>query len=228
MWLFLWVIFVLCAIGFFLWSYYTTFEQKNAWKAYAQKNKLTYYGGRFLDSPEMTGDIKGRQVNFYPQIVEGPDGRKSTQNVIEVFLNTIPDATFVVSSKGFLDFIVSTGLTETFMVDAKNWPKNILCFRDENENPETWFQNNQKSIEAVNQMVKLPFDAALIADGNQAFIAIRTSNPLSEPVRLNQVVRKIFSLVEMLEQTLATTQSKMANPKDDSEMVDPDTSAPDE
>lgn len=226
MWLFLWVIFVLSAAGFFLWSYYTTFEQKKAWKAYAQKNNLTYVGGRMLDSPEMSGEIKGRLINFYPMVVENSQGRMVMHNVVEVFFKQVPDVLCVVTSQGFKDFIRTTGLTDTFTVGVNDWPKNVLAYKTEDENPEVWFLDNPRRVEAIRQLTKLPFHTALVADGEQAFVALRTTNPLSEPTRLNQLVRKLNTLVEMLEADEGQrSQDTMAKPKDDNETDEPETSA---
>ena len=226
MWLFLWVIFVLCAAGFFLWSYHSTFEQKKGWKAYAQKMGLTYSGGALLDSPEMTGEIKKHRVNFYPDFVENAQGQRSTQNVIEVFLNIKPDLACVVASPGFSDFLIEIDLPESFTVEDNNWPKSALSRCPTGQLCSEWFTGQRSRIDAIQQLLKLPFNSAFVSDQNNAFVVIRTANPISDPRRLNQVVNKLIVIAEML-QTNAD-QPTMAKPKDDKETVEPETSAPKE
>ena len=208
MFLFLWVVFVLVAIGFFLWSTHALFEQKRGWKAYSKKLNLNYVAGSMMQSPSMTGEIKGRLLNFYPQITENAQGQRSTQNVVEIFLNSIPDTLCVVASPGFSDFVAALDLPEPFMVEDEAWPKHALARSFEDEMPASWFLQNNNRIKAIESLIKLPFDTAFIADGEQAFIAIRTPNPISEPKKINQLVGKMTQISEMLESETVINEPK--------------------
>jgi len=219
MWLFLWVVFVLAAGGFFLWSYHAIYEQKRSWKAFALKHNLRFEGGRLMDSPAMTGQIKGRDVNFYPQMVETLQGQKVAQNVIEVFLNEIPSIFCVVAKQGLIDFITSLELPEPFQVDDKEWPKNLLSRTLEDRAPELWFMQNSNRVKAISNLNKTPFDFAFLADTEQAFIAIRTSKPLTNPKQLNKVMSILFDAANKLEKEIQITEDQapsiIAKPNDD-------------
>lgn len=208
MWLFLWVVFVLTAAGFFLWSYHATYEQKRAWKSFANKYNLQYVGGKMMDSPSMTGDIKGHKINFYPQITDTPQGQKISQNVVEVFLNDIPDLLCVVATSGFTDFVSLLELPEPFSIDDDQWPKNLLARTFEDEAPELWFRENKLRIEAIHKLSKLPFDFTFLSDGEQAFVAIRTQNPLSSGDKINKVIGVLFDAVKKLEDKKETAVVK--------------------
>ncbi len=201
------------------------------------KMGLTYNGGRLLDSPTMVGEIKGHPVNFYPQLVENAQGQRSTQSVVEVFLNRIPALTCVVASQGFADFMATIALPLTFEVQDPDWPKKMIGQCPEDEAPELWFADNRQRIEAIQQLSKLPFNVAFVSDGSQAFIAVRTANPIDDPRKINQLVTKLITLVEMLESEAVAVasspvqqdpQSTMANPNDDKNTVEPEISAPKE
>jgi len=160
----------------------------------------------------MTGNIKGRLVNFYPQIIEGDNGKKSTHTVIEVFLNQLPDTVCVVASGGFVDFVTVLDLPEPFTLDHARWPRGSLARTFEDESPDAWFLENQDRIMGIDSLFKLPFEKAFFTDVERSFLVIRTANPLSDPKRLNQVVGKLFEIATMLE-----SQAIIANPKDESE-----------
>ncbi len=222
MWLFLWVVFVIVAIGYFLWSYHTIYEQKRAWRAFATKFNLQYFPGKMMESPAMSGMIKGHDVNFYPQMVDTPQGRKVNQNVVEVFLNNRPDLITVVSTPGLSDFVSSLGMPEPFSVQHPEWPKNLLSRTFENEAPVSWFLGDEKRIKALQKLSKLPFDWAFMCDLQQSFIAVRASNPLSDPAKLNKLMGLMFDVIKDLEDKTvpkehAETQGQdtIANPKDD-------------
>jgi hypothetical protein len=241
MWLFLWVVFVMAAIGYFLWSYHAIYEQKRAWKAFAAKFNLQYFPGQMMESPTMNGMIKGHDVNFYPQIVDTPQGQKVNQNVVEVFLNNRPDLITVVSTPGLSDFVSSLGMPEPFSVQHPDWPQNLLSRTFENEAPESWFLGDEKRIKALQKMSKLPFDWAFMCDLQQSFIAVRTSNPLSEPAKIGKLMGLMFDVLKDLEdfgvpQQQAETQVEdkpqdqaeaetITNPNDDKVTQDPSNDA---
>lgn len=208
MWLFLWVVFVLTAAGFFLWSYHAIYEQKRTWKKFAQKHNLEYMNAPLMQSPSMAGDLKGRQVNFYTQIVDTPQGQKLSKNVIEVFLNEIPDLLCVAASSGFSDFVSMLDLPDPFSVDDEKWPQNLMARTFENEVPEIWFKDNKNRVEAIYKLSKLPFDTLFLSDGEQAFVAIRTSNPLSNPAQLNKVIGVLYETVKLLEEKSSKPEDK--------------------
>lgn len=222
MWLFLWVVFVLAAAGFFLWSYHATYEQKKAWKAFAAKYNLRYEGGRMMDSPAMTGQIKGRELNFYPQMVDTPQGQKVTQNVIEIFLNKIPSTVCVVAKSGLSDFVMSLDFPEPFHVDNDNWPKGLLARTLDERAPELWFMQDSEKIKAIETLNKTPFDFAFLADTDQAFIALRTASPLSNPKQLSKVMAILFDAAAKLENDNQAPET-IENPNEDSDSEEPST-----
>ena len=226
MWLFLWVLFVLCSAGFFLWSYHTTFEQKKAWKVYADKMGLTFFGGNFLSSPEMSGQVKGRLVNFYPQLVENSRNQRSTQTVVEVFFKKAPDISCLVASPGFSDLIESINYPETLNINDPEWPQSAISRCLDVGKTAQWFQSNRMYIDTIKQLFKLPFSSAFLSDPEQAFLAVRTANPLNDPRKINQLVNKLILLAEGLEKE--SNHPTIANPKDDKKTVDPEMSAPKE
>jgi hypothetical protein len=230
MWLFIWILFVLCVAGFFIWSYISIYEQKKAWKYYASKTGLEYHGGKLSDLPTMTGFIKDHKANFYPQIVQNEQGQRNTRTVIEIFLKETPTVFCTVTSPGFSDFIAEIGLHDTFVVDDSLWPKKSLAYTVEDTQPALWFQANKNRVQAIADMMKLPFETAFVADGEQAFIAIRTVNPLSEPRRLNQIVMKMIAICALLESSKNTSPQTetTANPNEDRKTEEQDTSAPSE
>lgn len=219
MWLFLWLLFVLAMAGFFVWSYHTTYEQKRAWKAFANKFGLEYTPNKLMEPPAMAGQIKGRRANFYPQLTENAQGQRKTETVVEVFLNDIPDTLCVVASSGFMDFVSVLDLPEPFNVENEMWPKNAIARSFEEENPSAWFLGHNDRMQAIHDLFKLPFNSVFVCDGDQSFIAIRTPNPLSDPKRINQVLGKLYDIAKKLESQTQTTPSPEGQPNEQPEPI---------
>jgi len=147
----------------------------------------------------MTGQIKGYDFNFYPQIVENVQGQRQTQNIVEIFLNTVPDMISVVATPGFSDFVTVLDLPEPFHVDDPEWPTYVLSRTFPNEDPVSWFMNEKQRLAALQKLTKLPFDWAFFSDAERAFIALRTPNSLADPAKLNKLVGVLMDVTKMLE-----------------------------
>jgi len=221
MWLFLWILFVLAIMGAFVWSYHVVFEQKRAWGAFAQKYNLDFAKGTFFQPPAAAGLIKGRQVNLYSQQrVNLETSTQTNTSVIEVFLNKYPDMYGAVGSQGFIDFMAALDLPEPFIVKHPKWPNNFLSRTIDEEQAVEWFLSNEKRIEALAELSKMPFDVAFMANDNNSFLAARTSHALTDPKRINQIMGKLFVIAAMIDdETLNQTKEQIANPNGDSDNV---------
>ena len=164
MWFFLWVVFVLAMVGFFVWSYHATYEQKRAWKAFAARFGLNYVPNKMMQPPAMAGDLKGRAINFYPQLTENAQGQKKTETIVEVFLSEIPDTLCVVASNGFMDFVSALDLPEPFSVEHALWPKSAIARTFDDEQPGQWFLGHDDCVKAIESLLKLPFSTAFVCD----------------------------------------------------------------
>lgn len=216
MWLFLWIVFVLAIVAAFLWSYHVLYEQKRAWRVFAGKYNLQFHKGQFFTPPSATGYIKNRRVNLYAQQKRDDQTRtQSTHSVVEVFLNAIPDTVAVVATSGFMDFMTMVDLPAPFIVEDQAWPADIMARTFDDERPDLWFLANPKRVAAIAMLRKLPFDIGFVCDREQAFVVVRTSHPLTDPKRINQIMGKLFEAAALLEDQSATT----ANPNDARESV---------
>lgn len=223
MWLFLWIVFVLVVVAAFIWSYHVIYEQKRSWRAFAKKYNLDYAQGTFFSPPVVAGLLKGRRVNIYSQqSMDNNQASKITYSVIEIFFREPPDVFAFVTSQGFVDFMGQVDLPVPFFVQDPKWPANVLSRTLEGEDPAQWFTDEQKRIDGINSMIKLPFDTAFVADGDQAFIAVRTSDALLAPKKINHIVGKMFDILAQIEDGQSPQTAK---PKDDKETVRPDSSA---
>lgn len=200
MWLFLWILFVLAVVGAFVWSYYAVYEQKRAWAAFAKKYNLEYMKGAMFKPSAVTGRLKDHRINVYAQEnVNEQTGTRTTYSVVEVFLKNVPETYAVVTSKGFVDFLTQLNWPAPFIVEHKSWPASALARTFDNERPDEWFEAQKNRMIAMKTLLELPFDTAFVADGEQAFLAVRTAHPLSDPRRINQILGKLFEVSALLE-----------------------------
>jgi hypothetical protein len=200
MWIFLWIIIVLAVIGAIIWSYHIIFEQKRAWGAFAKKYNLTCTSMGYLKAPEVTGQIKGRTVNIYSIERYAPETDvRTVTSMVEVFLKNDPGMYAAVSSPGFIDYMNDVQLPMPFIVDHPDWPQNVLSRTFENETAAEWFSNNETRINAIKKMSVMPFDTLFVANDMNSFIGVRTSHPLTDPRRINQIMGNLFKIADMFD-----------------------------
>lgn len=217
MWLFLWILFVLAIVGIFAWSFHVIFEQKRAWKAFADKYGLDFIKGALLQPPAITGYIKGRLVNLYVQQNMPADHGRKSSTILEVFLTKTPDTVAMVASQGFVDFMTTVDLPEPFQVDDPDWPAGALSRTFEGVNPAIWFRAHKDRTRAVGKLMAMPYDKALVMDGEQAFLAMRMADPLADPRIINKFVSGLFEIARMLESDAAQLQqTEIEKPKESS------------
>jgi hypothetical protein len=222
MWLFLWILFVLAIFVAIAWSYHVIFEQKRAWGSFAKKYNLEFAKGTFFQPPSASGLIKGRQVNLYSQQRVNPENAtQTTTSVLEVFLNKQPTIYAAVGSPGFIDFMTALDLPAPFLVDHPQWPNGFMSRTLDDEPASTWFLANPKRIEAMAELSKIPFDVAFVMNDSNSFVVARTSHPLSDPKRINQIMGKLFAVVGMIEEEVVlpstSNQEQIANPNGDND-----------
>lgn len=221
MWVFLWIIIVLAVIIGVIWSYRIVFEQQRAWAVFAKKYGMTCKKMGLFKAPDVAGQIKDKRVNIYSLTQINPEtGVQQISTMIEVFLNNDPGVYGAVSSTGFLDYMNTVQLPMPFMVEHPQWPQNILARTFENEQISAWFSEKEERILAIKELNALPFDTIFVANDNNSFVGIRTTHPLDDPKRINQIVGKLFKIAEGLDSTSpSNTQEQIANPNGDKESV---------
>ena len=213
MWAFLFFLFVCAVIFAVIWSYHTANLQKRAWAAFAARYQMNFIPAQGLQPPALNGQIKDRSVNIYAQPVISPEGRQSLYSVVEVFLNNVPDELFVVSSTGFADFQNDIDLPQPFAIDNVDWPRDVMARTLEDEDPVAWFQSDKEYIRTLRQFMEMPFDTALVCDRNQAFLVVRTPDPLTDPNKINRIIGKLFDYAAVYDKRKPNTEKASAKPE---------------
>lgn len=224
MWMFLWIVFLLAIIAAFVWSYHIIFEQKRSWAAFAKRYNLNYTPRGFFQAPEVSGHFKGRNLNIYTQERYSPEtNTKTVTSIVEVFLTRSPEIYAAVCSPGLVDVMGALDLPEPFMVNSSEWPQQFLSRTFEGEPAAQWFLAEDNRIQAIKQLSGLPFETTFVANDVNSFVAVRTSHPLTDPKRINQIMGKLYAIASLLD-----TQAQIANPNASSESEPPSNVAPSE
>ncbi len=197
-WIFLWLIVALIILGTTGWSLLILFQQKQAWKAYATKHKLTYKAGTTFGPSEVEGDINNYTVSLFSATQQKPDARKNRQ--VTVFqINT--DKAFVdgigAGTKEMVLFLETLEAITPYNVKVGEWNKDYHI-RARNKKAVDAFMTEErvKILKAILAMPKS--DVLILLDNNQGTFRFETSNPMQDLKMIENTIDKLMKLVDKL------------------------------
>jgi len=189
-WIFLWVLFSAFVMGAFLWSVRILFQQKMAWKKYAQKTGLTYNEQKgALNSPYLTGSLGAYGFGLFsePQATNDSRGQRYV-TVLEFILRKGLGTLGVIGTSKMVPFADNLQVTQAVNLSDKDWDA-------------TWFIRSNNAALTEKYMTPARIDifkkifrmkilgAMLIFDENESVLRIETSDPLNDADRVEKIVK---------------------------------------
>ena len=180
------------------WSTYILVQQKQAWKSFAEKNKIKFRSGKFFAPCEMDGMIDGFMVSFFTGTQQNPEARKNKQlTVLEI---TDPSA-FVdgvaLGSEEMKAFIELINTLTWHKIDNKDWKKQNLVASRHKKSVDKFL--TEKRIKILDELLNFPSsDVIIILDDDQGVFRFETSNPFTDADKLEEMLKKLFARIEKL------------------------------
>jgi len=197
-WFFLWIIFAAIMAFVTGWSTYILVQQKQAWKNFAEKNKIKFRPGKFFAPCELDGMIDGFMVSFFTGTQQNPEARKNKQlTVLEI---TDPSA-FVdgvaLGSEEMKAFIELINTLTWHKIDNKDWKKQNLVASRHKKSVDKFL--TEKRIKILDELLNFPSsDVIIILDDDQGVFRFETSNPFTDSDKLEEMLKKLFARIEKL------------------------------
>lgn len=199
MWIFIWVLLSIFVLGVSLWSVRILFQQKSAWKAYAEKTKLNYDGGQgFLGSPSVSGSIGPYGFGLYTEEQKTSDTRAQRFNtVLEIALRRGLPETGALGTGEVMDFSQSLRLDQTVVPQDKDWDAAWLVRTRHAAMMEQYL--TPARLEVFKKIFRMKVRVAVfVFDSQDAVLRIVTTDPLNNKDRLEKIVKGLLANVESL------------------------------
>jgi hypothetical protein len=196
--LFIWLVLSAFILTVTFWSYSILFQQKNAWKSFAQKRNLNYQpGGSFFASPVVTGNIGTYTISLQSEAVTTNDSRGQRYNtVIEVALRKgmpIPGAIGTVTMAPIIYTL--TTLNEDVKIDDPEWDNQWVIRTVDKEQLICYLTPARR--EAIKKLFKMKIISGLfVFDRNDAVFRIETVDPLHNADKVEKVFKAILPQME--------------------------------
>lgn len=202
-WIAIWVVIVIIIFGTFLWSISTLLRQKRAWKAVADKYKLTYVQGKFLESPLLEGTYNGFRAAVFSEPRETQDarGRRFT-SVVQFALPSGMPVAGAIASASFADLVRIMQLPHNVKIVHEGWDYTIIAQAKEPDLLEGFL--TPARLAAIDTLSKTKGCGVLfIFDRQETYLRLETSDPLDSPTKLDVLLKKLHAAAQAL-----STQTK--------------------
>lgn len=199
MWIFIWFLLSVFVIGVSLWSVRILFQQKSAWKGYAEKMRLTYQNGpRFLDSPSLSGSIGAYGFGLYSEEQKTQDTRGQRFNtVLEIALRQGLPTTGALGTIDVLDFAQPLNLVQSLVPQDADWDQDWVVRARNIRVVEKYLTPSR--LEIFKKIFRMKVVSAFfIFDGQDAILRVATADPLNNKARLEKIVKGLISQIEPL------------------------------
>lgn len=181
------------------WSLFVLFQQKKAWKLFAEKNKMQYDGGKMTLPPSMTGYFSGYRVYMYTDTVQTQDMRGQRYVcVIEVELGQGMFVSTAIATKEMAPFILSLdALRQEVKPQSRNWDDSyIIRTRNASLIKRYLTEDRLKSLHSLFGMKSS--SAIFFFDDIEAVFRIQTSDPMRDADKIKRILTRITKQLEIL------------------------------
>lgn len=197
MWIFIWAVLSSFVLIIFSWSIRILLQQKAAWRAFADKTKLTYQPGpRFLSSPNLTGMIGPYGFSLYTEEQQSNDTRTSRFNtVLEIALRRGLPTTGAMGTSTTIPLIQSLRLEQTYVPDDKDWDATWMVRARHGAMVKAYL--TPARLDILKKIFKMKVLSALfVFDQQDAVLRIETADPLNNKERLEKIVKGLIAQVD--------------------------------
>lgn len=186
----------------YAWSLRVLFQQKKAWKVFAEKNKMQYDGGRLTSPPSMTGMFSGYRVFMYTDTEQTFDMRGQRYVcVIEIELGMGMFVSTAIATKEMTSFVLSlTTLSQEFKPQSSNWDDSYII-RTRNASIMKRYLTEDR-LKALHSLFGMKSSSAIFFfDDVEAVFRVQTTDPLRDPEKIKRILTRIVSQIEILKPT---------------------------
>lgn len=200
-WVFIWLILSVMLLYFFGWTLYITYQQKRAWKAFAEKNKLRYEGGKFSESPKMEGIIDGYAISLFTgeHLLNDERQRLRKMTAIEIRLDTQLPVDAGVASGDMVNFVKALEFKHEIKPEYKDWKDDAYIAATDSRAVLKGYLT-QERLNALTKLMKIKnVWVILVFRSDTALLRIDTSKALEVPKLLNSLVQTMVKTAKVME-----------------------------
>lgn len=200
-WVVLWFFVAVGLMGFFVWTTYILFQQKKAWKQFADKNKLRYEDGEtLLESPKITGSYEGYTISAFTGEHLGAN-RRTTRKLTAIEISLTSPIIFeggVAAGQGMTDFMKDMNFPEEVRIDHKKWKTDYMAVTNSPNALSKYL--TQERLDALFKLITIKNAwVILIFKADTALLRLDTPSALESPKKIKAYIKRMIDVAKELE-----------------------------
>jgi hypothetical protein len=198
-WLFIWILLSGALIGFSVWSFYISHTQKQAWRAFAEKNKLRFDVGKPLSTPEVTGNYDDYVIGLLTSEHTTADSRGTRKlTAVEVALKSEFPFAGAVASGGMVPLVRIPNFGGEVQPTHESWDPSYIARSVNTDAMEGYLTKERLDILTTLMKVK-NFWVVFIFREEGALLRVDTPDPLQDAAKLESFVKRLIAAARKLE-----------------------------
>ena len=198
MWL-VWLALSVFIVGIFVVTTRALVQQKKAWKAFADKNKLTFVAGKFLGAATVKGTFQGYDFLLTSEEREVPDvrGRKYV-SVVQFRIPVNMPVVGMVASGSMKTIMAEVDAREVFTPTFEGWDSANTIIKTDNQDLIAPYFTPER-LRVLDGLVKQKSVSVLyVFEGQNAFLRLETDDPLLKTEQLEKLTSKLIPMLKAL------------------------------
>ena len=194
----LWVAISAVILGTFFWSTIILQKQKKAWAEFAKRHKLTYEGNAFMESPTVSGIMRGANVTITSVLLD-PDDMKARRYVSMIIINTQEGfAGGGAAGTSYWDpMIQELSALQPVRLESSHWSENVKFYARDEAVARIYLDNaRMRHLNAI--MTLKNAEVLVMYDEREAEVRVMTSDPIQDIEKAEKVINHIFKHLEPL------------------------------
>lgn len=200
MWIFLWVIVSLFILGTFFWSVRVLFQQKAAWKNFAQKMNLTYMPQKgWLVSPVISGSIGQYGFSLFSEPQPTNDQRGLRYNTIIEFAlrQGVPASVGAIGTQKMAVILEQIIAKEPVSVSDADWDTSWFIRATRPAVIQQYL--TPARVDVLKKIFRLKTLGTLfLFNDSEGILRLETSDPMVDAERLEKIVRGVLAQLPVL------------------------------
>ena len=195
----IWLAISVFIIGIFVWTTKALFEQKAAWRTFAERRKLKYLPTRFLSSPVIKGLIDGNDFYLASELRDSGDLRgRRFKTVMQFGLPMRMPAGAVVGSGDFVGFVRALDARDDLKLSFEGVPEGSVIGRSDNaEKIADYF--TPERVKVLETLVKQKGVSVLfLFDDKYAYLRLETVDPMINATNLDKLVDRLLPMMKTM------------------------------
>ena len=198
-------------LGFWIWTLFTLFKQKSAWKFFAEKRKMRYHPNRMMESPSISGAIDGYNISMFTSEHSELDARSGRRlTAIEISLHSGLGVPCAIATGGMVPLVEILDINKEFRPNFKKWDDSYIVRAGDVPYIENYLTDERLQKLADIMSIEKAW-VILLFLSDRGILRLDTPYPIDHPKKIDELLKQLVDVAKALELSDAEHKNLISN-----------------